>query len=388
MLAVTNATHHDVITDDQHFYSESSVVQLANNELLITSPDNRGLAHTDAGSVVLSRSRDGGVTWENEPRQFIFRAGESDGYSSGPLSVLSDGTLMCHADHARFLVDTGDISHIAPRGASQQETVYLARSADNGATWETPYPVRITPMQGCYVRDGILEMPDGTLLMPLSGARHTISHKFPPSDNDPLRSYLLRSEDRGKTWHYFSAIAFDPAGVLNLWEPTLTRLPSGRLVALLRSDYLFMIAPPGGELYCAYSDDEGASWSNPHRLPFWGYPADLITLKDGTALAVFGHRRDPMSIRVAVSEDGITWKKENMITLRDVPLRSLPQSRLNFSGTNPHPALATYNVGFRHIGYPDTKQLSDGRIITVYHTWNEELRQQVECSIYSVEYSF
>ena len=92
------------------------------------------------------------------------------------------------------------------------------------------------------MRDGILEMPDGTLLMPLSGARHTISHKFPPNDDDPLRSYLLRSEDRGATWHYFSTVGFDPAGVLNMWEPTVTRLPSGRLVALLRTDYLLMIS--------------------------------------------------------------------------------------------------------------------------------------------------
>ena len=365
--------------------SESSVIQLANGELLVTSPDNRGLAHTDAGSIVLSRSCDGGQSWQNMPRQYVFNAGKSDGYSSAPISVLSDGVLLCHADHTRYLVQADGITHIAPRGASEQETVYITRSTDHGRGWEQPWPVRIVPMQGCYVKDGILELPDGGLLMPLSGARHTISHKFPPNDDDAFRSYLVRSDDRGETWYYYSTIAMDPAGVLNLWEPTVTRLLSGRLVALLRSDYVHMIAPPGGYLYTCYSDDDGASWSIPHRTPYWGYPADLITLHDGRVLASYGYRRDPLSIRIAVSEDGITWKADDMVTLRELPLRSMPQTGVNFAAFNPHPALSTYNVGFRHIGYPDSVQLMDGRIMTVYHLWDENLRQCVECTFYTIE---
>ena len=212
MLTIRRIHEGLVIADDAHYYSESSVTQLQTGEILVTSPDNRGLAHTDAGSVVLSRSADGGRTWRNTPRQFVFREGPTDGYSSGPITVLADGTVLSHADHTRYLVRIGDLAHIAPRGASQQETAHLTRSTDGGHTWSQPWPVRITPMQGCFVRDGILELPDGALLMPLSGARHTISHKFPPNDNDAFRSYLVRSDDRGETWYFYSTIAMDPAG--------------------------------------------------------------------------------------------------------------------------------------------------------------------------------
>jgi hypothetical protein len=177
----------------------------------------------------------------------------------------------------------------------------------------------------------------------------------------------------------------DPAGIINFWEPTLTRLPSGRLVALLRMDYVHMIAPPGGHLFCCYSDDDGASWSNPQRTPLWGYPADVITLRDGRVLAVYGYRQDPLGVRVAVSEDGLTWSTEQMAVLREIPLQTVAASGPNFATFSPHPALSTLNVGFRHIGYPDTTQLADGRLITVYHLWNEDLRQCVEATVYELE---
>jgi len=377
--------HYPVIGDETHYYSESSVVQLADGDLFVTSPDNRGLAHTDAGSIVLSRSRDLGRSWHNMPRQVIFSAGPTDGYSCGPIAVVSDGTLLCHADHTRFLTPVGDIAHIAPRGASEQEGVYLTRSTDQGQTWQTPWPVRIVPMRGCFVKDSILELPDGALLMPLSGARHSLSHKFPPNDDDAFRSYLLRSDDRGDTWYYFSAIAVDPAGIINFWEPTITRLPTGRLVALLRSDYVHIIAPPGGYLFSCYSDDGGASWSIPQQTPLWGYPADLITLRGGSVLATYGYRQDPLSIRVALSNDGTSWSAADMVVLRELPLRQLNASAPNFASFNPHPALSTLNVGFRHIGYPDSTQLADGRVLTVYHWWDESLRQSVQCSVYEIE---
>jgi sialidase-1 len=385
MLKIRNASHHRVIADEEHYYSESSVVQTGDGDLWVTSPDNRGLAHTDAGSIVLSRSTDGGRTWANHPRRYIFRAGASDGYSSGPLSLLADGTLLCHADHLRYLVPVGDISYIAPRGASEHDTVYLTRSSDGGETWAPPWPVRTIPMRGCFVRDGILELPDGTLLMPLSGTRRTISQRL-PNDDDAFRSYLLRSDDRGDTWYYYSTIALDPAGILNLWEPAITRLPSGRIVALLRSDYVHMIAPPGGELYSCHSDDDGASWSIPHRTILWGYPADMIAVSEGGVLAAYGYRRDPLSVRVAFSRDGITWRREDAAVLRELPLRSIDRSGPHFAALDPSPQLSTLNVGFRHVGYPDTKQLADGRVVTVYHMWDEGLRQCVECTVYEVEH--
>jgi hypothetical protein len=379
-----DVVHHRVIGDPEHFYPESSIVQLASGDLLVTSPDNGGAAHTDCGSVVLSRSHDGGATWQSE-HQTIFRAGRSNGWSSGPISCLRDGTLVCHADNTRYLVRSGDLSFIAPRGASEQETVYVTESRDEGDTWSEPSPVRIVPMRGCFVRDAIVELPDGALLMPLSGARHSLPHKFPPNDDDPFRSYLVRSDDGGASWYYFSTIAVDPGQALNLWEPAIAQLASGRLIALLRSDYVHMIAPPGGYLYSTYSDDGGASWSIPRRTSLWGYPADLVVLRDGRVLAAYGHRQDPLSVRVALSDDGVTWSASRMAALRDLPLYSSGAGAPGFAALSADPRLATLNVGYRHVGYPDACELADGRIAVVYHLFDETRHQCVDCTTFVLD---
>jgi hypothetical protein len=71
-----------------------------------------------------------------------------------------------------------------------------------------------------------------------------------------------------------------------------------------------------------------------------------------------------------------------MATLRDVPLRQIPAGGPNFAAFNPDPRLATLNVGFRHIGYPDATQLADGRIAAVYHLYDDDGRQVVDCTTF------
>ena len=74
-----------------------------------------------------------------------------------------------------------------------------------------------------------------------------------------------------------------------------------------------------------------------------------------------------------------------MSVLREIPLRRIERTGPDFAALSPAPELSTLNVGFRHIGYPDSKQLADGRMLTVYHMWDEGLRQCVECTVYEVE---
>ena len=103
-------------------------------------------------------------------------------------------------------------------------------------------------------------------------------------EHRPIRSFVLRSEDRGLSWEYWATVAFDPALILDFFEPAMARLASGRLICVLRTQ-----ARPGrvDHLWCVHSDDDGASWSRPERTPLWGFPADVRQLADGRVLAGF-----------------------------------------------------------------------------------------------------
>ena len=81
--------------------------------------------------------------------------------------------------------------------------------------------------------------------------------------------------------------------------------------------------------------------------PMIGHPADLLQLADGRLLCSYGLRSgihsDPGGIRATFSEDnGETWQIEKEVRIR--------KDFLNID-----------------IGYPESMQMPDGRILTVYY---------------------
>ncbi|MEX0325152.1 MAG: hypothetical protein AB3N33_03590, partial [Puniceicoccaceae bacterium] len=64
-------------------------------------------------------------------------------------------------------------------------------------------------------------------------------------------------------------------------------------------------------------------------------------------LCSYGHRRPPFGQRAAISEDGITWRKEDEFILRD-------------------------DAPNKDLGYTVSIELEPGRILTVYYQPNVE----------------
>ena len=99
---------------------------------------------------------------------------------------------------------------------------------------------------------------------------------------------------------------------------------------------------PDCQMWGAYSDDNGKTWSEPYQTPLWGFPPHLLELSDGRVLCSYGYRRAPFGERVCISEDGIDWKLENEIILRD-------------------------DAATGDLGYPVSIELETGKILTVYY---------------------
>ena len=82
----------------------------------------------------------------------------------------------------------------------KQHKIKQKRGADdNGYTWGDTIRVNIAPMIQANCRDSIVEMPDGSLLLPLHANRY--AWKGADGMGDRKRSIVLWSGDRGESWH-------------------------------------------------------------------------------------------------------------------------------------------------------------------------------------------
>jgi len=173
-------------------------------------------------------------------------------------------------------------------------------------------------------------------------------------DEEPTRSFLIRSDNGGRDWEHWSTIAYDPAGIICFGEPALGRTANGTLVCMMRTHH--QPRRRHQNLWFAYSTNDGESWSRPEPTKLWGYPADFTLLKDGRMLCTYGHRREPWGVWGCISEDGLTWDPANEFVIREGGIA--PKDKV------PHL--------YWHIGYPTTIQLQDGRLLTVDHRWTDE----------------
>jgi hypothetical protein len=226
------------------------------------------------------------------------------------------------------------------------------RSTDGGKTWSDPIPVNARPLKHAGCRLGSWLMPGGELLMGVYGRIRGYGEE---GENETTRSALLRSDDGGFNWEYFSTMAFDAASIIDYEEPAIVRLEDGRIVGMLRTH----VNPSGDakNMAIVISEDEGFSWSAPRITNIWGYPAEFVTLQDGRILMVYGYRRPPYGVRGCISDDGVTWDVANEFTIRE---GGVPAAHYDNPGI------------FQHIGYPSATLLPDGSVLAMYHEHTDD----------------
>jgi hypothetical protein len=262
---------------------------------------------------------------------------------------------------------------------------FVLKSTDNGQTWTDPIPVNVLPLKHAGTRLGCWPQPNGSILLGVYGRIRGYGEE---GEGESTRSALIRSDDNGENWEYFSTLAYDPASIIDYEEPALLRLKDGRLVCFLRTH----VNPSSDakNMVMVVSEDEGFSWTPPKWTNIWGYPAELTPLQDGRYLMIYGYRRPPYGVRGIVSEDGIHWDVKNEFIIKEggVPGRhesDQPASTMMDpgSGRMSKGGIDWNNPGlYQHIGYPSVCQLQDGTILAAYHEWSDDANpiQHVVCT--------
>ena len=310
----------------------------------------------DSSRIALVRSSDDGRTWDPDTHVVVDESDGTQDINMAMVGQLPSGELVLN-NHRWFLHMSKDqaeamspdrkvlvVDHYNQRfGGMVSDSLYMYRSGDGGRNWSAPEPFGIGGLtyQAHTGKDGVLQMPDGQLMLIFNSTY---------SADSSSGVYVVRSGDGGRTWRQPSLVALDPEGQVGFGEPPLLRLASGRLLTMMRT---------GEYLYQGYSDDDGWTWQGVKRSPIWGHPAHCIQLRSGRVLCAYGYRREPYGIRACLSDDeGETWDVGNEFVIR---------------GDGLH----------RDLGYPASVLLEDGRVLTVYYFHDEEGMRHIGGSIYS-----
>ncbi|SEF18440.1 F5/8 type C domain-containing protein [Jiangella alba] len=202
------------------------------------------------------------------------------------MARLDDGSLLS-VEFVPGPVDaeTGDI------------TLNVARSTDLGETWARGTAAVEDTVGFSWIRAhrGILQLVDGTLLMPIYGLARGDTRN---------RSALLASVDRGNTWTVRNPAILPPTATLGTNEMAISRTSDGRLIGFLRGD-------GQAAVFQTYSDDDGETWTTPQVIdapdgaPTGAVDPGVVLQPNGMLLLTYG--RPDNSLLVSRDGTGRIW---------------------------------------------------------------------------------
>ena len=155
---------------------------------------------------------------------------------------------------------------------------------------------------------------------------------------------VLRSTDAGRSWEIWSEIPYagdaaaDPKADKRegFTEPYVCFMPDGSALVLLRTTD----GKGSGPMYWSRSTDIGKTWSPPAAFDDLGVWPQMLTLKNGVTLAVYG--RPGLYVRATTDPTGLHWEKR-VIVVEPARICTDTCSYAALLALNDHTALVAYS---------------------------------------------
>lgn len=271
---------------------ETRAVRTPRGDLLLMFPEGNHYASA-AGKVndlVAYRSSDDGSTWVGPRVAF-----EINYSQHGFVPLIPRGGTRIYA----FGTQPIPSAYSRENGRHENTPIGFRWSDDDGLSWSDVQLIR--PKND----PEFLGMSVTRMCETDSGAWIIGSHAADWS-RKPLttRQYLLRSEDRGRSWVVLPGP--QPAG---WFAPGFDRMDEGRPINLGGGEVYFMARTPTGRLWESRSSDDGQTWLAPAPSPLIhpDAPPMLFHLSDGKTLIAFHHNR-----HLATQYTGLSGKMDGM----------------------------------------------------------------------------
>ncbi len=286
--------------------------------------------------VGLSRSTDGGQTWE--PMRVIMDMGEWGGRPER-LNGIGDPAVLY--DHTR---NTIWVAGLWVSGFSEKDMLWwtsqpgmrpdetgqfvLVKSTDDGLTWSDPINItghiKDPQWQLMFQGPGMgITLDDGTLVFPAQ-FKADIGEKALDGGQYTAHSTLVYSKDNGETWH------IGTGAKPNTTEAQVVQLTDGSLMLNMRDDLNRKVKDKTNGRAVAVTSDFGQSWtvhpSSNSALPEPNCMASIISagmdlqgLKQRVLLfsnPADKHSRINLTIKASFDE-GHTWPEEYHVLLNE-----------------------------------------------------------------------
>jgi hypothetical protein len=220
--------------------------------------DSAGEGHKMYPSIV-SRSRDGGETWE---------AGAPLTYP-GYLTLVGDGNYIVQLADGTVLAALDGYNPQMREGEGGRFAEVFLRSTDEGQTWGDPSIIPDTAAE-----TGLLGLGGSRVLAAIRG--------IPNSRLGGKTIELADSDDLGHTWKNFRPLTH----VFGQAHCGLAALPGGGVVAVYENRYPYA---DGGRMLARISWDGGKTWEPELYILSVGHGyAGAVATADGTIITVMG----------------------------------------------------------------------------------------------------
>ena len=290
----------------QHLYETRATITPGGDYLLMFPEGSHyGGKKGKVNTMIAYRSADKGKTWTGPKPAF-----DIDYSQHGFIPLIPRGTKRLYAFGTQPIAGKREGRENCPIG--------FRTSDDDGHTWSKVTLIRPVNNPG-FLGMSVMRMCEtdaGTWLL----GSHEGRWKRTPKGPVGTRAYVLRSEDKGKTWQVLPGKR--PGG----WcLEKFDRMDEPRPIGLGGTKAMILARTCEGHLWEVRSDDDGKTWSQPKPTPLIhpDAPPMLFHLADGKTLAAFHHNRhsgghfkqtDRSEIWVSLSTDhGRTWSQPRFV---------------------------------------------------------------------------
>jgi hypothetical protein len=269
---------------------------------------------------VLARSLDGGESWTLERSQALNSKKEAVPCRGGINFTHPNFAMTCR----------GSKFHI---------------SYDRGKTWQGPYKLPDFGQKNIRARTDYIVNGRSDCLIFLTASK---------KNGKEGRPFCARTTDGGRTIKFVSWISPEPLGFSIM--PSTVRISKNQLISAIRRK-----EQGRGFIEVYISNNNGGSWGILSRPASTGRsngnPPSMVRLDDGRIALTYGYRSKPHSIRAKISRsNGRTWGDEIM----------LRQDGRTWD-----------------IGYCQTVQRPDGKLVTAYYyTTEKDPEQHIAATIW------